>query len=98
MQSKLPVLVINLAKSDFVKASVTYLGHEIGGGRVALKHKNVQAILEFPVPKNRKQVMSFLGLARYYRRFVSKFSETAAPLSNLLKKNITFTWDEACQI
>ena len=35
--------------------------------------------------------MSFLWLAGYYRRFVSNFSEVAAPLSNLLRKNAVLT-------
>ena len=90
-------LVINLSKSDFGHAKVVYLGHEIGFGKVAPKSSNIQAILEFPVPKNRKNVMQFLGLAGYYRRFVANFSYIAFPLSNLLKKNVSFIWNQECE-
>ena len=90
-------LVINLSKSEFGHAKVVYLGHEVGFGKVAPKSSNIQAILDFPVPKNRKNVMQFLGLAGYYRRFVANFSDIAYPLSNLLKKNIPFVWNQECE-
>ena len=75
-----------LSKSEFGCAKVVYLGHEVGFGKVAPKSSNIQAILDFPVPKNRKNIMQFLGLTGYYRRFVANFSDVANPLSNLLKK------------
>lgn len=64
---------------------------------VSPKESNVAAILNFPVPKNRKGVMQFLGLAGYYRKFVANFSELAEPLTNLLKKNVPFCWSLSCE-
>ncbi|XP_066939693.1 uncharacterized protein [Macrobrachium rosenbergii] len=37
-------LVINLKKSEFAKAKVVYLGHEVGGGKVAPKQANIECI------------------------------------------------------
>ena len=90
-------LVVNLKKCEFAKANVIYLGHEIGLGKVAPKKSNVEAILNFPCPRNAKQVKSFLGLAGYYRRFVRNFSDIVHPLTCLLKKKAKFVWDENCQ-
>ena len=90
-------LVVNLVKSDFAKAEVTYLGHKVGRGKVAPKESNVISILNFPVPKNRKNIMQFLGLANYYRKFVSNFADVSTPLSNLLKKDVEFKWTPECQ-
>jgi hypothetical protein len=43
--------------------------------------EKVKAIKEFPIPKNTTDVKSFLGLAGYYRKFISQFSKLAKPLN-----------------
>ncbi|XP_066969281.1 uncharacterized protein [Macrobrachium rosenbergii] len=49
-------LTINLAKSNFAKARVKYLGHVIGSGEILPKTTNIEAILNYPIPTNRKEV------------------------------------------
>ncbi|CAI5799280.1 Hypothetical predicted protein [Podarcis lilfordi] len=46
-----------------------------------------------------KKVRAFLGLASYYRKFIPKFSELAAPLSDLTRKKEPdkVKWTAACQ-
>ena len=90
-------MVINLKKSDFAQAKVIYLGHEIGLGKIAPKQVNVEGISAFPAPQNRRGVRRFLGMVGYYRRFVKNFSDIATPLTNLLKKDVKFFWDDKCQ-
>ena len=63
-------LAVNLVKSDFSKAVVTYLGHVVGQGQVKPIMAKVEAITEFPVPTCRKELMRFLGMAGYYRSSV----------------------------
>ena len=75
--------MVNLRKSDFAKARVIYLGHEIGYGKVSPQEVNVEIILNFPVPKTKKDVRSFLEMCGYYRRFVENYAEIARPLTNL---------------
>ena len=57
----------------------------------------IQAVKDWPVPCSVTQVRQFLGFAAYYRKFISHFSETAQPLTNLTKKSIRFYCDEKCQ-
>ena len=90
-------LVINLAKCEIGKAKVRYLGHEVGLGEIAPKNANVQAILEMPVPTDKRSVRRFLGMVGYYRRFVRNFATISSPLTNLLKKEVLFKWNADCQ-
>ena len=90
-------LTVNLVKSEFCHATVTFLGHVVGQGQVKPISAKVQAIAEFPVPTDKKQLMRFLGMAGYYRKFCSNFSSISAPLTNLLKRNTKFVWSTICQ-
>ena len=90
-------LTVNLAKSDFCCATVTYLGHIVGQGQVKPIQAKVEAIDKFPSPTNRKELMRFLGMAGYYRKYCPNFSVIAHPMTSLLKKNTKFIWSEACQ-
>src|ERR1700730_8687865 len=50
-----------------------------------------------PAPTNVTDVRSFLGLAGYYRCFVKDFSRITMPLTDLLRTNIKFQWNESQQ-
>ena len=57
----------------------------------------MKAIKEWDPPTKVPQLRSFLGLVNYYRRFIKGYSARAAPLTDLLKKNKAWEWDERCQ-
>jgi hypothetical protein len=42
------------------------------------------------------EVISFMGLAGYYRIFMKGFSETAHPINSLQKKGVKFEWTQEC--
>ena len=90
-------LTINLSKSAFCHAVVTFLGHEVGRGKVMPVEAKVKVISEFPIPDDRKQLMNFLGMVGYYGKFCSNFSTIADPLTTLLRKRNKFIWSERCQ-
>ncbi|KAI3359045.1 hypothetical protein L3Q82_015431 [Scortum barcoo] len=85
-------LTINLAKCDFAKATVTYLGKVVGQGQVRPVRAKVLAIDQFPVPTTKKELSRFLGMAGYYRGFWKDFSTVAAPLTSLLSSKAKFVW------
>ncbi|CAM4632148.1 unnamed protein product [Lepidochelys kempii] len=76
-----------------------YPGHQVGQGTINPLQAKVNAIQNWPVPKSKKQVQSFLGLARYYRRFVPHYSQIATPLTDMTRKQQpnAFQWTEKCQ-
>ena len=90
-------LTINLAKSEFCHATLTFLGHIVGHGQVKPIEAKVDAISNFPVPTCKRQLMRFLGTARYYRKFCNNFSVIAESLTNLLSKRMRFKWTSDCQ-
>ena len=90
-------LVVNLAKSEFVKGTVEYLGHVVGQGQIKPKHANVQALLDMPAPSDLRSLRRFLGASGFYRRFCKNFSSVCLPLTNLLQKGRKFVWSAECQ-
>ena len=65
--------------------------------RVSVDPKNIEAILNWPTPRNVTDVISFMGLARYYRRFIEGFSKVAHAITSLQKKGMKFEWTLKCE-
>uniref|UniRef100_A0A3B1IC10 ribonuclease H n=1 Tax=Astyanax mexicanus TaxID=7994 RepID=A0A3B1IC10_ASTMX len=89
-------LVVNLPKCELGKGQVTYLGHQVGQGKVIPRQAKVQAILDLPCPRTRRELMRVLGMCGFYRRFVPNFSAVTEPLTHLLRKDVKFYWTEEC--
>ena len=53
-------LTINLSKSEFWHANLTFLGHVVGQDHVKPVEAKVYAISDFPVPTCKRQLMTFL--------------------------------------
>ena len=76
---------------------VGFLGVIIGEDRVRMEKEKVQGVIEWPVPKNMKDVQKVLGLTNYYRQFVKDFARVAKPLYKMTKKEIKQNWGEKQQ-
>lgn len=74
-------ILINVAKCGFGQPSITFLGHQLTASGVRPLEDKVQAILNFPTPKNIKELRRFLGVYNFYRRFIPKASAIQAPLN-----------------
>lgn len=79
-------------KCEFLRKEVSYLGHIISEDGVKPDPKKIDAVKNFPRPRNAKNIKQFLGLAGYYRRFIPNFSGTSKPLTLLLTKDEPFVW------
>ena len=60
----------------------------VGKDQVKPVEAKVEAISDFLVPSGKRQLMRFLGMAGYYRKFCNSFSTIAEPLPNLLGKRV----------
>lgn len=65
-------------KCEFLRKEVAYLGHVISQDGVKPDSGKINAVRNFPIPRNPKNIKQFLGLA-YYRRFIPNFSKVAKP-------------------
>lgn len=77
-------ILINTAKCGFGVTKITFLGHEVSAEGIRPLQSKVQAIQDYPVPKNVKELRRFLGMFNFYRRFVPGASALQAPLNVLL--------------
>ena len=89
-------LYAKLSKCTFFKNSVEFLGHIVSDKGVGTDPNKTKCIEEWKTPSNVSELRSFLGLATYYSKFVYKFADIAAPLTELLKDNVSFVWSDAC--
>ena len=78
-------------------SQVTYLGHVFSAGGMGPDPQKVSAVHDWATPTDPAHLRSFLGLASYYRRYISCFANIAAPLYHLTNKSITFRWSSSCQ-
>ncbi|XP_076037011.1 uncharacterized protein LOC143022599 [Oratosquilla oratoria] len=90
-------LTVNLAKSEFGHARVTFLGHVVGQNEVRPIAAKIAAIQRYPVPEDKKAVMKLLGIAGYYRLFCPNFSSIVAPMTDLFRSKKDFRWSQMCQ-
>lgn len=75
----------NRKKCVFGQSSIDYLGHIISARGMEMDPSKVQAVLDWPVPKDAKGVRGFLGLTGYYRQFIKDYGKIAQALSQLTK-------------
>ncbi|KAA3474120.1 DNA/RNA polymerases superfamily protein [Gossypium australe] len=90
-------LYAKFSKCEFWLKEMTFLGHVVSAGGIRVDPRKVEAALDWKPLKSVSEIQSFLGLARYYRRFVEGFSLIAAPLTKLLRKGIQFVWTDKQQ-
>jgi hypothetical protein len=89
-------LYAKLSKCEFWLKEVSFLGHVITGGGIAVDPGKVRDVLNWEPPTTVLEIWSCLGLARYYRRFIEGFSKIVKPLTSLLEKDKKSIWLESC--
>jgi hypothetical protein len=73
----------NITKIEFLRNIVTTTRLEISSAKI-------QAVKDWPVPTNIKEIQSFLGFANYCRKFIKRFRTITRLLTDLTRKNKEF--------
>lgn len=67
---------------------VQYFRHWVGGGILRFETGKVKAIMAWPTPQTKKQIMSFLVITGYYWTFLLNSSALAKPLTDLTNRKL----------
>jgi hypothetical protein len=73
------------------------LGHIILEDGIAVDPENIECIREWSMSGNVSEVISFMGLTSYYRRFIVGFSRIVHPITSLQRKEKNFQWTNECE-
>ncbi|GJY19235.1 reverse transcriptase domain-containing protein [Tanacetum coccineum] len=89
-------LALNWEKSHFMVKEGIVLGHKISRKGIEVDKAKVDVISKLSHPTTIKGIISFLGHAGFYRRFIKDFSKISRPMTHLLEKNTPFIFLEDC--
>ena len=90
-------LTLRGSKCQIGVAQVVYLGHVFSAEGMTPDNSKVQAVQEWPRPRDATEVRQFIGHASYYRRYIQHFADIARPLHRLTQKDATYCWSEECE-
>ena len=90
-------LKLKPSKCDLCCKQVEFLGHIVSADGIRTDTAKTEKVTQWPVPKTKRGVQQFLGLANYYRRIVKDFATISKPLHRLTEKNCKFNWTDDCQ-
>src|SRR5882724_8197643 len=79
-------------KCSFHTDSVEYLGFIISPSGISMDPSKGCVIRDWPVPRNLKELQSFLGFANFYRHFIHQYSSIVSHLTRLTHKDTPFIW------
>ncbi len=79
-------LYLKPEKCKFHQNKVEYLGLVVSHNSLEMDPVKVKGVAEWPTPKCKKDVQSFLGFVNFYRRFIKDFAQVAKPLHELTGK------------
>jgi hypothetical protein len=85
---------LNRQKVHLAQAEIKFLGNVLSEKGIEILPERIEAIAQFPPPRNLKAVRRFLGMVGFYGSFVENFSRIDEPLHALKRKNAVFCWDE----
>ncbi|MBW0580989.1 hypothetical protein O181_120704 [Austropuccinia psidii MF-1] len=81
---------ISLKKCNFGFEELKALGNVVSGLSLAIDKNKGAAVLLKPIPQNKKEMMSFLGFASYYRKHLKDFEILAKSLYRICDQQTVF--------
>jgi hypothetical protein len=73
-----------------------FLGHRVSEREIEVDRAKIKATKKLPYPRDIRGIRSFIGYAGFYRRYIKDFSKISKPLTNLLQKDVPFSFNYDC--
>ena len=89
-------LFAKLKKCEFWLDQISFLGHVVSKDGISVDPGKVEAVLSWKRPTTMFEVISFLGMGGYYKRFIESFFKISQSLTRLTQKNVKFVWSKEC--
>lgn len=70
---------LKIKKCEFFAKEIEYLGFLISPGVIRPNPHKTKVITNFPTPRTRKDLQSFLGMCNYFRWFIEIYAAIARP-------------------
>ena len=86
-------ITLNLAKIEFCCKEIRFLGHILSTEGIRPDPDKVEAIKNYPTPRNLKHLKDFLRLTQFCSKFTARLAEEIVPLLELEKKGVKWSWD-----
>ena len=86
-------LVLNSKKLELKQPRVSFFGAECSAGMHPCL-KNIQSITEMTPPKDKQQLVSFIGMVTYMGNILPDLSHHTEPLWAMMKQDSVFHWDQ----
>jgi len=87
-------LCVNIDKCLFHLPEVEFVGFHAGTQGIQMRKKKVEDILNWPAPRNIKEVQKFIGFANFDRQFIHSFSSLTLPIQILTHNGVLWKWTE----
>ena len=87
-------LELRLDKCHFLQTEIDYLGYHVSDKGISPTNRGIEAVLNYPEPRNIRELQGFLGLCSYFRKYIPGFSIFAKPLYDLLRNGAEFKFGE----
>ena len=90
-------LIINRKKSKFNTTELHFLGHVFKSGKMYPEKERMAPLLDYPIPKTKKELDRFVGLAVYYSKWIPSFAAVTEPLFAAKLKPTFPLYAKACE-
>ena len=90
-------LTVNPKKVRLAYKSISYLGNIISHNKITIDPSRVEKVINFPRPKNAKELSRFIGMTSYFARSIPNYAEIACCLNDLRRKRVKFDWSSKCE-